>query len=84
MRKTLMVSLYSACLSLAIAGGCLIAFPVTVRAASCSATCSNGSSITTPPGTTGCGCHDAGGGAGGYCIYNTSAGGSYGYTSTCR
>ena len=85
MRKTLMVSLYSACLSLAIAGCCLVAFPVTARAASCSATCADGSTIGTPPGTWGCGCHDAStGGANAYCTYNTTSGGSYGYTKTCK
>jgi hypothetical protein len=76
MRKTLLVSLYSACLSLAIASGIFLAFPVTTKAASCSATCSNGTSMSVPPGTYMCSCVDGGSGVDGSCAYKYYSGGT--------
>jgi hypothetical protein len=82
MRKTLLVSLYSACLSLVIASGIFLAFPVTTKAASCSATCSNGSTLSVPSGTYMCSCVDGGAGVDGTCAYKYYSGGTN-YTIRC-
>ena len=75
MRKTLLVSLYSACLALAIASGIFLALPVTTKAATCSTTCSDGSTKTVPSGTYMCSCVDGGAGVDGSCAYKYSSGG---------
>jgi hypothetical protein len=74
MKKSLLISLYSAGLGLVIASCCLLLNPVTAYASSCTTTCSNGSSITTPSAASSCGC------AGQTCTYTLNG---TGYTIRC-
>ncbi len=46
MKKAWLVSVFTFCFSLVVITGLLLAFPITASAATCTATCSSGVSVT--------------------------------------
>lgn len=71
MKKGLRASLVCFCLALVAASGYLLINPVSAYATTCTSTCSNGSTIGTPPGSYACGC------SGNTCTYQITSGGTW-------
>lgn len=77
MKRIFRTSFFTACMLLLAVSTYLVASPLSAYAGSqCSATCSNGSTISTPPNTSSCGCVDSGTLGNGACSYSTTSGGT--------